>query len=135
MPSSVSGNVKLCFNSAPQGRSDRFRVRECAISSAHPFVSFCLSRMPYVADTNAALGMVIKYYLEHTVTDGSNAMEATEKTFTSAIDLKRDLHNGFDFWDNVVRGIKVLKEAKSFEATCNMFLEADEWLKSRRPQN
>ncbi|CAO3688983.1 unnamed protein product [Umbelopsis ramanniana] len=109
-------------------------LNDCVKRDRHDYAELSI-RMPYVADTNAALGMVIKYYLEHTVTDGSNAMEATEKTFTSAIDLKRDLHKGFDFWDNVVKGIKVLKEAKSFEATCNMFLEADEWLKSRRPQN
>ncbi|KAH8553719.1 temperature dependent protein affecting M2 dsRNA replication [Umbelopsis sp. PMI_123] len=109
-------------------------LNECVKRDRHDYAELSI-RLPYVADNNAALGMVTKYYLKHTVSDQSKAMEAIENSFTTAVDLKRDLHKGFGFWDNVMKGIKVLKEAKSFEATCNMFLEADEWLKSRRPQN
>ncbi|CAO3674388.1 unnamed protein product [Umbelopsis vinacea] len=91
-------------------------------------------RLPYVADMNAAMGMAVKHYLENAAKEGSNAkaLEATEKVFTTASDLNGDLNKGFDFWDHLIKGIKVLKAAKSFEETCNMFLEADAWLRPRR---
>ncbi|KAG2172313.1 hypothetical protein INT43_004855, partial [Umbelopsis isabellina] len=91
-------------------------------------------RLPYVSDINAATGMVAKSYLENTLKEesASKAVETTEKMYSTAIDLKAGLANGFEFWDQVMKGIKVLKAAKSFESTCDMFLEADAWLQGRR---
>jgi hypothetical protein len=87
-----------------------------------------------VSDINAASGMVAKAYLESTLKEESaaKALESTEKVYSTAIDLKAGLTNGFEFWDQVMKGIKVLKAAKSFENTCDMFLEADAWLQGRR---
>lgn len=87
-----------------------------------------------MSDINAVTGMVAKSYLESTLKEesASKAVETTEKLYSTAIDLKAGLANGFEFWDQVIKGIKVLKAAKSFESTCDMFLEADAWLQGRR---
>lgn len=127
MPSSVSGKLR-----------SRTNFIQCSQISACrnplPTHHFLPTRLPYVADMNAAMGMVAKHYLENTVKEDSNAkaLEATEKVYSIAVNLNKDLNKGFDFWDHVMKGIKVLKEAKSFEETCNMFLEADAWLTPRR---
>jgi hypothetical protein len=129
MPSSASGKIKL--RTHPDGQKHRLADETYAPLK---ILYFILSRLPYVADMNAAMGMAVKHYLENAAKEGSNAkaLEATEKVFTTASDLNRDLNKGFDFWDHLIKGIKVLKAAKSFEETCNMFFEADAWLRPRR---
>jgi hypothetical protein len=133
-----TGAKRLCraqYQVNSEAEQTLFSAAKYRLAEIHyPLITFCLSRLPYVADMNAAMSMVAKHYLENTVKEDSNAkaLEATEKVYSIAVNLNKDLNKGFDFWDHVMKGIKVLKEAKSFEETCNMFLEADAWLTPRR---
>ncbi|CAM0140437.1 unnamed protein product [Umbelopsis sp. WA50703] len=134
----------LVFNSFVKALNRSYR-NLCEMLLLSLFLNDCIKRdrrdyaelsfrLPYVSDINAASGMVAKAYLESTLKEESaaKALESTEKVYSTAIDLKAGLTNGFEFWDQVMKGIKVLKAAKSFENTCDMFLEADAWLQGRR---
>ena len=89
--------------------------------------------MPYQSDVNVAMGLVSKHYLEQTVgstnPDKDAALSATESAFSVCNSVKSDLTQAFQFWDGLVSGIRAIKDTVEI---ANMFLEADEWLQSRR---
>ncbi|KAF7727596.1 hypothetical protein EC973_007357 [Apophysomyces ossiformis] len=85
--------------------------------------------LPYLSDSNVSLGLVTKHYLSQT----QNALAVTETAFSACSSLKSDLSKGFQFWDGVFNGVKVLREAGSIsEATYMMFSEANDWLKTKQ---
>ncbi|KAI9243738.1 temperature dependent protein affecting M2 dsRNA replication [Phascolomyces articulosus] len=89
--------------------------------------------LPYQSDVNVAMGLVSKHYLEQTVgnnnPDKNAALSTTESTFSVCNNVKSDLTQAFQFWDGLVAGIRAIKDKVEI---ANMFLEADEWLQSRR---
>jgi GTP1/Obg family GTP-binding protein len=84
-----------------------------------------------LADTNVALGLVTKHYLERIV-EGKSAVEAlqlTEKAFPTCISVKSDLAKGFQFWNSLFAAIQQLQKAQSITPTTfDMFSGANDWL-------
>ncbi|CAG8438708.1 9726_t:CDS:10 [Diversispora eburnea] len=106
--------------------------------------------LPFLYDVNTGLGIIVMTYLENVIAvtkDNENkstnnslindALKKIEETFTSCINVKSDLENGFLFWDEIIVAIKSLKNAKNAEVISNeissQFLNANIWLSSKRP--
>ncbi|CAO3618472.1 unnamed protein product [Mucor hiemalis] len=87
--------------------------------------------LPFLADSNVALGLVCKHYLERIV-EGQSAVEAltsTEKAFPTCISVKADLEKGFQFWNQLFQSIQTLQKAQSISSTTfDMFSDANVWL-------
>ncbi|CAG8748929.1 11916_t:CDS:2, partial [Racocetra persica] len=97
--------------------------------------------LPFLYDANCGLGIIVKTYLESTITLSkeskendrnikSDALKKLEETFTAYINVKDDLENGLMFWDEVLIAVKSLKGVISSDIS-NQFLNANTWLASR----
>ncbi|CAG8695863.1 30025_t:CDS:10, partial [Gigaspora margarita] len=98
--------------------------------------------LPFLYDANCGMGIIAKTYLENTVTLSkendknirSDSLKKIEEIFTSCINVKADLENGFMFWDEVLVAIKSLKSNGIISSDISsQFLNANNWLSSRRP--
>ncbi|OAD78751.1 hypothetical protein PHYBLDRAFT_157638 [Phycomyces blakesleeanus NRRL 1555(-)] len=90
--------------------------------------------LPYMSDANVTLGLVTKHYLEQIVTgrDPASATQSAEKTFLSCTALAADLRRGLLFWDALVKGTKVLKDAGSLSnESYQAFYQANQWLQNK----
>ncbi|KAL1919389.1 uncharacterized protein VTP21DRAFT_2082 [Calcarisporiella thermophila] len=91
---------------------------------------------PYLQDVNDALGIVSKTYLDRVLSSEMTKEEAAknvEEVFTACKNVRGDLKSGFQFWDKVVAGVKVLVEGGAISKELGgQFEEADRWLGSRR---
>lgn len=86
--------------------------------------------LPYLADTNVALGLVAKYYLEGIVEGKSaaDALQLTEKAFPTCVSVKSDLEKGYQFWNALYQAIQALAKAQSISSTTlEMFSDANDW--------
>lgn len=93
-------------------------------------VPLSIISLPYLTDVNVALGLVAKHYLEQT---GPDALQATESAFPTCASVKNDLDKGFQFWKGLVTGLEAVRDAKYLsEETYAMFVEADQWLQTKR---
>ncbi|CAO3649485.1 unnamed protein product [Cunninghamella echinulata] len=89
--------------------------------------------LPYLNDTNVALGIVANHYLKQVLeNDTAKALSSTESSFPTCSNLKSDLQKGVTFWNGLIAGVKVLKDAKKLDDdTYAMFVDANEWLQPK----
>ncbi|KAI9301224.1 temperature dependent protein affecting M2 dsRNA replication [Cunninghamella echinulata] len=89
--------------------------------------------LPYLNDTNVALGIVANHYLKQVLeNDTTKALSSTESSFPTCSNLKSDLQKGVTFWNGLITGVKVLKDAKKLDDdTYAMFMDANEWLQPK----
>ncbi|KAK9763372.1 hypothetical protein K7432_010006 [Basidiobolus ranarum] len=94
--------------------------------------------LPFLHDTNTALSIVTKSFLERTVqSKGDSAASifiSLNETFSSCLDLKSELDRAFGFWNQIFAAVKTLHSEKSLDTSRFIqFENADKWLKSVRP--
>ncbi|CAO3594271.1 unnamed protein product [Absidia cylindrospora] len=89
--------------------------------------------LPFLTDTNVALGIVAQYYLEQSLSsDNNTALASTETAFTTCTSIRSDLKKGADFWGGLMAGMHVLKEAgKITDEIYSMFTGANQWLQPK----
>ncbi|CAO3607556.1 unnamed protein product [Cunninghamella blakesleeana] len=91
--------------------------------------------LPYLNDNNVALGIVANHYLKQVLdnnNDNEKAYLSTESHFPTCSNIKTDLQKGFEFWNGLMEGVKVLKDAKKLDdETYAMFTDANEWLQPK----
>ncbi|ORZ10082.1 temperature dependent protein affecting M2 dsRNA replication [Absidia repens] len=89
--------------------------------------------LPFLTDNNVALGIVAQHYLEQSLkNDNNTALASTEATFTTCINIKADLKKGGEFWNGLMAGVDVLKDAgKISDETYKMFTDANDWLQHK----
>jgi hypothetical protein len=101
----------------------------------HLSLSFSLDdrSLPYLTDTNVALGIVTQHYLEQCLdTDNKAALASTEAIFTTCTNIKSDLMKGVAFWNGLIAGVAILKETgKISDETYTMFTDANDWLQPK----
>lgn len=90
-------------------------------------------KLPFSLVPNAATGIAIKSYLdevEHSGGDKASAKDSVSSMFKHAVDVVGDIENGFRLWDSVMVVVNSL--GKSSVPGYQQFVDADEWLKTRR---
>ncbi|KAF3930657.1 hypothetical protein ABW19_dt0206960 [Dactylella cylindrospora] len=99
-------------------------------------------QIPFVEDFNAGLGIAVKTYLDElTNTEDPTSYETRARIqeeglipqmFVQSVDVMADVNKAFRLWDAIMTGVNTAaKDNLTFDAP--KFIEADKWLKSRRP--
>lgn len=98
-----------------------------------------LARLPLYHNTNIALGIAVKTYLDDHCSpnadaeDRANLKAAYVKTLLPhSVDFTRDLDKAFRFFDAVYAGVKTLGEEEVSQEDRTMWDRAHKWLSVRR---
>nr|CAG8450832.1 4779_t:CDS:10 [Entrophospora candida]CAG8586087.1 6687_t:CDS:10 [Entrophospora candida] len=116
------------------------------LKERNDYLDIALS-LPFLFDVNTGLGIVAKTYLENIISSSkenedksessskiASSIKKLEETFTSCVDVKSDLLNGFSFWDQIIVAINSLKANGTIsDDLSTQFLKANEWLSTKRP--
>jgi len=99
-------------------------------------------KLPFLLDANTANGIITKEYLDG-LTDIINITPEVIQKSTTSIEnkfqeycenVKSDMENTYYLWDSVVEAVKSLKsDGEITEKYANEFMDANEWLKDKRP--
>ena len=79
--------------------------------------------LPFGRDTSTALGLVLKYHLEH-YKDAGYKSESLKQVFPACAEPAEDLKKGFAFWGELVKCLAVLPANAIPEEVSKQFSDA-----------